>query len=173
MSEFVGALDQIKGYSAYHLAERAACGAPGHKESAGALLLRSLRDEFVEMVEPNPEIMPDDVREAGVDQFTEGMVSIDEYEKWRQFVDLSAWREKPKSGQWPTDLDAAATTALYQILDRLTYALIGEWEELKREETQARLMARPDILEMVQRGREEPVTGARPVRRPKATESPE
>src|SRR5436190_19201503 len=46
-------------------------------------------------------------------------------QRWREFVDLGAYNEEPEvTDNWPRNLNEAAGVALYQVAERLVYALL-------------------------------------------------
>lgn len=132
----VETLAEIRDYSAFALADSdlADCGSPDDRKSPGALLLTRTRGAFLEFIDGNPQATADDIREE-VGTITADMVSVYTHEKWKQFIDLGAYLEESESGEWPSELDAHADIALYQILDRMIYAFAQMIEDAEEDTT--------------------------------------
>lgn len=121
-------LDEIKELNAYHLSGMADCASPDSLTSAGALMLESIRNSIVENIEGG-YITLDNLNDSGqLHEIADNAPSVYTHPKWLQFVDLGAYTEEPESGEWPRDLDKAASVALYQIADRLAHLLAQEWQ---------------------------------------------
>jgi hypothetical protein len=132
----VETLAEIRDYSAFALADSdlADCGSPDDRASSGAVLLTRTRNAFLEFIDANPEATADDIRDD-VSTIVADMVSIYTHERWQQFVDLAAYSEEPEGGEWPTNLNEAATAALYQILERMVYAFAQMIEDAEEDTT--------------------------------------
>ncbi|MET8111209.1 hypothetical protein [Streptomyces prasinus] len=129
-------LDGIKKYSPYHLATVAEVPAPD-AESAGSKLLIKVRDEVVEHIEGLLKDSGDSLaeivrweREVIQDAVADSAASQDTPERWRQFVDLAAYREDRSNIGTPTDtsLEGWAEVAIFQIAFRLVSNLLDEIE---------------------------------------------
>lgn len=126
-------LAEIRDYSAFALSDNdlADCGSPDARDSEGAKLLDRTRNAFLEWIDANPTATGDDIRED-VGTIVADQVSVYTHTKWLQFTDLAAYNEEPEAGEWPSSLDDAATTALYQVIERMVYgfaAMIDDAEE--------------------------------------------
>lgn len=123
-------LEEIKVLSAYSLAGMADCQCPDDRESPGAKMLVRVRDNVVEGIE-NESITLDDFDDSGqLHEIADGAPSVYTHELWSQFVDLGAYFEDPDiEGEWPNDLNRAASIALYQIADRLAHAICERWRD--------------------------------------------
>lgn len=126
-------LEEIKEWT-YALSgkDMADCGDPDSCESAGMDFLTSVRNATVEGIEDgtfDPADGDRDNYDGEVHTIADNAPSIYTHTKWRQFVDLCAYQEEPESGEWGSDLDNAASVALYQIAERLVYAILQEWRE--------------------------------------------
>ncbi|MFE9925179.1 hypothetical protein ACFYQA_27475 [Streptomyces sp. NPDC005774] len=130
-------IEGIKKYSTYHLATVAEVPATDDAESAGSKLLVRVRDETIEHIEKLLKESDDSLaeivhwnREVIQDAVADGAASLDTPERWRQFVDLAAYREDRTEIGTPTDtsLEGWAETALFQIAFRLVSNLLSEVE---------------------------------------------
>jgi hypothetical protein len=127
-------LTEIREWSVFALADSdlADCGSPDNHESPGARLLIATRDAFLEYVATKPDATGEDVRDD-VSDIAADLVSVYTHERWQQFADLAAYQEEPESGEWPQDLTAAAEVALYQIVERLVFALAQRLDDAECE----------------------------------------
>lgn len=119
------ALENIQAMTAFRLANEVDCGCPDTDESAGADLLRSVRDSFVDAVENDPAtwLTEDDWADA-VHEIADGAPSIYTHRKWLEFVDLTAYNEDLDDlGGTSGDMERDAGVALYIIADRLVHRL--------------------------------------------------
>lgn len=123
-------LQEIRELSAYALSDSdlADCGTPDTQDSPGAKLLTSVRDAVVEAIERGYTTLDDADYDGTVAGIADQAPSIWTHEKWAQFLDLCAYQEEPETGEWPTDLDNAASVALYQIAERLARQLWKQYE---------------------------------------------
>ena len=122
-------LDDIDGYSAYVLAGMANCLSPDTLTSPGALLLEEVRDGVTNAIREG-RITLDDFNDSGqLHEICDDAPSIYTGVLWEQFADLGAYLEEPESGEWPQDLTEVAGIALYQICDRLAWAVCQEWRD--------------------------------------------
>lgn len=113
----------VSNLSVWDLYRHANCGRPDSSSSPGAEFLHYVRDEVVRVWQR----LDDPVE---LDESDEAPVI-----KWQEFVDLAAYNESPEmSEHWPSDLDEAATLALYQIADRLACYLFQELKEWHEEQ---------------------------------------
>lgn len=119
-------LDEIRELNAFRLSDYAECGPPTRAESAGGMLLCSVRDGFIEAVEGG-RFDAEDIGDVS-HEIADGAPDYRTYTRWQEFADLAAWQEEPESGEWPSDLTDAAAVALYQIAYRLVGALHSELE---------------------------------------------
>lgn len=124
-------LEEIKGWT-FVLSSEADCGSPDSLESAGMAFLTSVRDAVVEGIEdgtfePDGDGRDDD--NGAVHAIADGAPSIYTHTLWKQFVDLCAYQEEPEFGEWPDDLEKAGGIALFQIAERLVYAILREWRD--------------------------------------------
>jgi hypothetical protein len=130
----VATLEEIKEWT-YMLSTKdmADCGDPDSHESAGMGFLTSVRDAVVEGIEdgtfvPDGEGRDDD--NGAVHVIADNAPDVSTHTRWREFVDLAAYFEEPEiSDAWPEDLTEAAGVALFQIAERLVYAILREWRE--------------------------------------------
>lgn len=120
-------LQDIRDLSPFDLAQEAGCAEPDSRDSAGAEFLIGVRDAVVEILEEDPA--NDDWHGVADDA-----PSIFTRRRWLEFVDLCAYEEEPEIVSWPDDLTDAAAVALYQIADRLAYALADQFEAKVEDE---------------------------------------
>ena len=122
--------ESVRDLNAFSLANMANCAYPDDDESAGARFLVSVRDAITEAIESGtfgPFPAPRDA--TTVVEIADNAPDVYTYTRWQEFSDLQAWNETPELGEWPDDLTATAGVALYQIAERLCYALLQEWRE--------------------------------------------
>ncbi|MDX3525100.1 hypothetical protein P1P75_01205 [Streptomyces sp. ID05-39B] len=130
-------IDAIKKYNAYHLATVAQTTAPDDPKGAGGQFLTGVRDDvltWIELVkEPGGSLaeLVADYRETIQDTAADAAPSSDPAVKWRQFVDLAAYKEDLSQAGTPIDtsLGGYAELALFQIAFRLVSNLLTEIEE--------------------------------------------
>jgi hypothetical protein len=95
--------------------------------------LTSVRDSTVEAIEDGtfvPEGEGSDDDNGAVHQIADNAPDVYTHTRWKEFVDLAAYLEEPEiSDAWPEDLTEAAGVALFQIAERLVYALLREWRD--------------------------------------------
>lgn len=127
-------LDEIKEWT-YALSGKdlADCGDPDSLESAGMAFLTSVRDAVVEGIEDgtfDPDSDERDDYSGEIHTIADNAPDIYTHRRWQEFVDLAAYQEEPEiDGTWPEDLTQAAGVALFQIAERLAYAILREWRE--------------------------------------------
>lgn len=130
-------LDEIKGRNAYHLAGDADCATPDSLTSAGAVFLNYVRDRVVELFEAIDEWESFAADETSIDdddsvrKIADNAPDIYTHTKWQEFVDLAAWQEELETET--SDMNSGASIALYQIADRLAWALVREVHEALTE----------------------------------------
>jgi hypothetical protein len=131
----VATLTEIKEWT-YVLSSKdmADCGDPDSRESAGMEFLTSVRDAVVEGIEDGTFVSDGDGSSdndnGAVHQIADNAPDVYTHTRWKEFVDLAAYLEEPEiSDAWPEDLTEAAGVALYQIAERLVYAILREWRE--------------------------------------------
>lgn len=113
---------EIKEVSLYELVKLAECGTPDSATSAGALFLESVRDSLAEALEF------DEVNDRMIHEIADGAPDVYTHQRWREFVDLCAYHEDIE-GYMSSDstMTDRAGVALYQIAERLVYALVKEY----------------------------------------------
>lgn len=114
--------------SAYSLAKTADCAAPDNNESAGAILLYSVRDNLLEAFDYSMGDEPVEINEPEdtVTEIADAAPDVYTHQRWQEFVDLAAYQEECELGEWPNDLTDAAGIALYQIAYRLAAAMLED-----------------------------------------------
>ena len=118
---------RIEDYSAFELASKAESYTPDSLDSAGAKFLTSVRDSVVEAINSGTIALDDSADNSDTThEIADGAPDVYTHTRWVEFVDLGAYREEPETGEWPSDLFDLAGAALYQIAERLIYALIQE-----------------------------------------------
>lgn len=123
-------LDEMREVSPYVLAEMAQCRTPDSRSSAGAKLLDSVRDDVRRAIKEATITLDDFDDDGQLHAIADDAPSIWTVERWHQFVDLAAYHEEPEfDDAWPKDLNQAAAVALYQICERLAYALCEAWRQ--------------------------------------------
>lgn len=116
------------------LATDADCASPDNAESAGAEFLVRVRDDTLDLLERDDDWHRDTIDDDGsVHEIADGAPSIYTHTLWKQFVDLAAYFEDPELGEWPDDLNKVAGVALYQIAERLAWAIINDVHEWREE----------------------------------------
>lgn len=114
-------IETVEGLTAYALANMADCGCPDDLDSAGAKMLISVRDSFVECMQE------DRLSEEIVHEIADGAPDVYTHTRWREFVDLAAYEEDIEDlSPDVSDLTACAGVALYTIAERLIHALAEE-----------------------------------------------
>ena len=128
-------LQEWQGLTAYYLSGDADCASPDSLESEGAEFLARVRDGAVELLKRADDWHPDTINDDGsVHEIADGAPSVYTHTLWKQFVDLAAYTEEPESGEWPDDLNQVAGVALYQIAERLVWAIINDVHEWREEQ---------------------------------------
>lgn len=127
-------IKDIEEMSAYYLANLAECGSPDDGSSPGACFLIEIRDGFLEAVSD----LEDDesifdrlsyVTDHGQHwEMVQNAIDYRTHSMWGQFVDLQGYLEELESEPETTDMNELAGYALYQIGNRLFYALMSEVE---------------------------------------------
>lgn len=137
-------LDDIRAWNPLHMADAAEAFDPdtiaereGEDDSPGAVFLRSVWRATLEAVETAREegVAWSDLAEHLTDAFHEiadAAPDVYTHTRWREFVDLGAYRED--LSEWgpidPEDIErAVAGVALYQMADRLARAIVEELAE--------------------------------------------
>jgi len=138
----VATLEEIKGWRPAVLAgsDLADCLCPDADDSAGGKFLADVRDKVVKLIEDgvlDPESDHRDNYDGEISTIADNAPDVYTHTKWSEFVDLGAYHEEPEfDDDWGTDLDKAASMALYQIAERLAYALIREWRDGLEQEAE-------------------------------------
>lgn len=115
--------------------DAADCASPDSPESPGADFLTSVRNETLDLLESLEDWDPGTINDDGsVNEIANGAPDTYTTRMWAQFHDLEANFEEPELGQWPDDLDNAAGVALYQIAERLAWAIIRDVHEWREEQ---------------------------------------
>jgi hypothetical protein len=131
----VATLDEIKAWRPAVLAGKdlADTFCPDSDDSAGGKFLADVRDAVVEAIEYGTFDPDSDARDndnGEISQIADSAPDVYTYNRWQEFGDLGAYQEEPEiTGEWPGDLTEAAGLALYQIAERLAYAILREWRE--------------------------------------------
>lgn len=118
----------------WQLASLAQCGEPDSSGSPGADFLVFVRDAVQEHIE-NAGTSGDRARDFDdLHEIVDGCVPVQTHEVWKAFVDLTAYNERDIDGMieyhvGQGDMTRCATAALYQIGERLAYALWGDRSE--------------------------------------------
>src|SRR5262245_1287171 len=115
-------IEEIRGLTAFRLADVAECLCPDSPDSPGALFLTSVRDAWIEAIEDGP------VHDDQIHEIADNAPDVYTYQRWCEFVDLGAWQEEAEACEWPKDLTDAAGVALYQIAERLCWALLDKYQ---------------------------------------------
>jgi hypothetical protein len=107
----------------------AGCADPDGPDSPGALFLSAVADEeYEQWYACGPDIDETDAAH----EIADGAVPAYTHDMWRTFVDLAAYNETDEHGLMADaltsgdDIGKVAAIALYQIAERLVYALIAE-----------------------------------------------
>jgi hypothetical protein len=118
----------IRAMTAWNLSSLAGCADPDRLDSEGAVFLIHVRDSVLELWEDGDYDRTDSQAwdySGEVASIADNAPDVYTYTRWKEFVDLAAWQEEPEvTGEWPNDLTEAAAYALYQIADRLAWALL-------------------------------------------------
>lgn len=127
-------LEEIKAWRPGMLAgtDLADCLCPDSDDSAGGKFLADVRDAVVEAIEDGTFDPADNGRDnddGEIHSIADNAPDVYTYTRWQEFGDLGAYLEEPETGEWPSDLTETAGVALYQIAERLAYALLREWRE--------------------------------------------
>jgi hypothetical protein len=120
-------IDEVKACPPWALArDYADCFEPDTSDSPGAAFLESVRDNIIEAWEEG-RLTDEDSDGDTVHEIADGAPDVYTATRWAEFRDLGAWQEEPEAmDEWPSDLTDAAGVALYQIAERLCYALIAD-----------------------------------------------
>lgn len=113
----------------WQLASLAQCLEPDSSGSPGADFLVTVRDALQQQIE-NAGTTGDRARDFDIlHEIVDGCVPVYTHELWKVFVDLGAYNEMiDYHAEWG-DMTRCATAALYQIGERLAYALWGDRSE--------------------------------------------
>jgi hypothetical protein len=124
--------ERINHYDPPTLARLAECAEPDSRVSEGADFLALVRDKVVDLVQEYGEVAP--YREAIQDAAAEAGKSADLGVKWRQFVDLGAYKENLTEFGTPSPdtPEGHADLALFFIGFRLAKTLLDEIEEASK-----------------------------------------
>lgn len=120
-------MEEIKAYTPYTLADMAGCFSPDNPESEGVEFLAGVLQAVVERMESG-DITPGDTHDND-HEIADSAVPVYTHAKWKTFIDLGAYQEEPEAGEWPTNLDDAASVAMYQIARRLVGVLAADLDE--------------------------------------------
>lgn len=121
---------EMEALSVYALSDMASCETPDGNDSPGGRFLDRVRNAVVNAITEG-RVKLDDFNDDGqLSEIADDAPSVYTAQKWAQFVDLGAYNEDPEcTDEWPTNLGEAAGIALYQIADRLAYALCQAWRD--------------------------------------------
>lgn len=124
----------LKELTVWQLARLATVADPSTSTSHGAEFLTSVRDAVAESIvdgqlTPGEDWRDQDSAEATAHEIADNAPNVYTYPKWLQFADLAAWNEAPVGDSWPEDLTDAASSALFQIAERLVNALMDDAHE--------------------------------------------
>lgn len=131
-------IDGIKKLRTHDLASLAECLAPDPHESAGIAFLERIRNAVLDHVEKGlaetGEVVSEFIRwerEAIQDDVANKAPSQDTPRKWREFVELGAYREDLSDMGTPTDTTPGgwAEVAIFKIAFRLVSNLLTEIQE--------------------------------------------
>lgn len=123
-------VDEIRDMSVYELATMAGCGSPDSSSSPGGRFLDCVRDNIVQAIDEGRITLSDHNDRGQISEISDDAPSVYTHGRWEQFLDLGAYSEDCEiSDAWPNDLTEAAGMALYQIADRLGYALAQAYAE--------------------------------------------
>jgi hypothetical protein len=133
-------LAEIKGLSAYALAQLAECASPDSPASDGAVLLTGARDSFVE----NVKFYADDIDESFKygDIITEISTEMpDTYTNtlWKEFIDLCGYSED--FSEWfqdgfpHNDMEEIPRTGLRMILERMMQRFVEQLNDVPDDES--------------------------------------
>jgi hypothetical protein len=127
MGAAMSELDEILAMSAYDLAKMADVATPDNLDSPGAMFLHSVRTEVVEAWRDDRLArVEDDLDGDVIHLIADEAPSVYTYRRFQELLDLAAFSEELESdliGKEPTMIDMAGL-ALYQIAERLAYALV-------------------------------------------------
>ena len=131
-------IEEWRERSAYWLCgkDAADCSSPDAPDSAGADFLIHVRNDTLELLESvGDDLDPETIDHDGsVHEIADGAPNVYTTRRWSQFLDLEAYNEEPELGQWPDSLNDAAGIALYQIAERLAWAIIRDVHEWRQEQ---------------------------------------
>lgn len=132
MSNLTEILTDIRGRSAYYLANIANVVGPDSLDSDGAALLKGARDALVEAVEyAGNDIDFDGLRDEMLD-IMDGVPSVYTHTIWKTWVDLCLYNEDDEIEEcWDGQgtLESVASWVAYRVCERLGHALLEEIEE--------------------------------------------
>jgi hypothetical protein len=120
------ALETIRKYSVYELAELAGCGTPDDKDSPGGKFLDLIRLDFIEEL-GRGGFSSDTLRDDTFSEIADSAPDAYTHTRWQQFIDLCAYVE-----EFPpevTDWTEAAGYVLVEIAHRLLCALWDRYTE--------------------------------------------
>lgn len=121
-------IDEMRALNGYELSDMAGCQSPDSLSSEGARFLECVRDAVAEKITSGSVTLSDFNDNGQLSEISDNAPSVYTHARWRQFVDLGAYSEDPEiTDEWPKSLTEAAGLALYQIADRLAYALCEAW----------------------------------------------
>ncbi|MER6231765.1 hypothetical protein ABT169_21870 [Streptomyces sp. NPDC001616] len=126
-------IEEIKQYGPHQLAQKADVASPDTLTSPGAIFLTDIRDAVIEALEE-----AGGVSERKHGEIADSAASVMTHEKWKQYVDLCAYREDLSDFGEPTKggIEGAVDTALFYIAHRLAGALVEEIGEAAEAETE-------------------------------------
>lgn len=132
------ALDEMRGATAFRLANDADCACPDELDSAGArFLLSVLRDTCYRADEIEPEGWEDLTERLDDDlhEIADSAPDVYTYTRWLEFVDLAAWQEDPTelTGNAGDNMTEMAGVCLYIIAERLARSILDQLAELYAE----------------------------------------
>jgi hypothetical protein len=123
-------------YNALTLSAMADCFSPEGPGSAGDAFLLRVRNAVSGAIREGRICLDgterNDDGEKRIDVVSticDGTPSVYTPTRWAEFVDLRAYQEDARDGEWPADLTDAAAVALIVIAERLADALIDEARE--------------------------------------------
>jgi hypothetical protein len=117
----MNAVEQVKAYNAYELAQKADRLVPD-RDGPGARFLDSVRDQVLTSFHQNE--MTDDALSEIADRVSD----VYTYLRWQEFIDLGAWEEESESPLTGSMTDMAGIV-LYQIAYRLACVLRDELQQ--------------------------------------------
>lgn len=126
MSDTADRILKIRDIGVFRLAKMADCAAPDSSASPGGVFLASVREAVADRLKEESSdtdyVSPADWQDAQR-EIANAAPDVMIHERWRQFIDLAAYREPSGSEGWASaDLTEIAAEALSQI----AYRLAGE-----------------------------------------------